>query len=247
MSERGAYGPPAGLPDDEITFPMESARDIDNPALSRRFSNTFRFKTGRALQKVAAWCLPSVPIGTFNPEDFFPDDALGLASVRAVQTAVTSQAVAFYNPINSGLLVIVEEYQVQRLQTAGPIGMLVTPFDLRVVGGAGWTIVGTNHPRDVRLGFAGLGNLGIFAATNAALPASPTLTGYFIGGSGAGNLPAVSRKAIVLVPGSGLMWEPIDLTSPTLVAIVNEGISVVVAYRARLLDPSGSQHTPAGP
>jgi hypothetical protein len=235
------YGPPDQLPDDFVGYPVESARDIDNPALARRFTNTFRFKTGRALQKIAAWCLPIAPIGQFNPEDFFPDDALGLAGGFAPQTAAQVSAVALYNPVWSNLLLIIEEFQAQRMQTAGPVTVFFPSYDPSTAGT--WT-VGTNHPRDLRLGLAGLGPLKILQSVALAFPPGSSFTGYGFS-SGAGQSPAISKKEILITPGNGIEWYP--ATATALSGLINEGLFVNISYRLKLLDLGGSQHTPAGP
>lgn len=221
-----SYGPPPPVPDDSYLLPSEAASNLDTPIWPRRFASVFPFKTGRALSKVASLLLPTVPVGVVNPEDLYPDELYGWAFAGSAQLAAQTSVVVFYNMLNSGLRIIVEEWQACRINTAGFINVLtaIVPPDNTWTGSS-------NRFRDSRRG-AGQGldsaKVLVVAGNTTANANATKVPDTLIGkvASGVGTNPAISRQPVILDPGSGIAFEP---------EIVNEGINVSFWYRVKLI------------
>jgi hypothetical protein len=197
-------------------------KDVGNIKFANRYRRKLAIAVASAFSKYLGVPFPAIVIGNFEPEDYFPDDLLLYDSIAVGQVAAQTQQVMIFNPTGSGLLVVVEETQVCRLNTAG----LIEQHVITALPGA--SAVAAALARDMRLGVVqGAASTVVVQSTTGAASVAP---GTALGVSGASQSPLVIRAPFILLPGFGLLYQP---------SIVNEGIVGYWSWRQHQLVKGG--------
>lgn len=201
-------------------------KDVGNIKFANRYRRKLAIAASSPFFKYLGIPFPAIIIGNFEPEDYFPEEPLGGGFGLTAQLAANVSVVELENPTGSKALVVVEDLQATRLQTAGLIRAQVVAAVNFQQGGLTASGPGSRDGRSTSSVARIDGN-----TTNALV-----VGGYaLVGASGLAQSPWDVTFPALLMPGTALQVFSLGVGGA---ALVNEGLCASFKWRVTAI-PQG--------